>query len=329
MIEIRGLNKSFGGLRAIEDVTMTLHDGIIYGLIGQSGSGKSTLLRCINGLIPYDSGSIRVGGTEVASLSTRSACVFRKQIGMIFQNFSLLNRLNVYDNVALPMKCWKYSKKEIHQKVSKLLELVHIFDKKNSFPSELSGGQKQRVAIARALTLAPKILLCDEATSALDPRSAENIMDLIIDIHREFRMTILIVTHQLSIVQKYCKNVFLIEKGKLYFDNTVLSLFTDPPPQLLQMMGDKNNLALPSHGVTLRITPTPAQSDSPFLARLAQETGESFKVLYVNKEQFFNGIFASVIINCHEDALRKICNFLEHSQLTWQRMAPIRKEDSL
>ena len=168
MIEIRGLCKHFDDFSALEDIHMTMESGKVYGLIGQSGSGKSTLLRCINGLTGYESGSLKVDGVEVSTLSGLEARRFRRDIGMIFQQFSLLKRLSVYDNVALPMRCWKYSKSEIDKRVTELLELVHIADKRDALPTELSGGQKQRVAIARALTMNPKFLLCDEATSALD-----------------------------------------------------------------------------------------------------------------------------------------------------------------
>lgn len=181
MIEINDLYKKFNGLEVLKGVSLTIPTGSIYGLAGGSGAGKSTLLRCINGLESFDSGTLMVDGTDVSKLSESEGRIFRKNIGMIFQQFSLLSRMTVYENIALPMLCWGYKKKNIDKTVKELLELVEIPDKINSRPAELSGGQKQRVAIARALTLNPKILLCDEATSALDPRVGKSILSLLND----------------------------------------------------------------------------------------------------------------------------------------------------
>ena len=162
MIKINNVHKSFNGVEVLKDITLEIKKGEVFGLVGHSGAGKSTLLRCINGLESYDKGSILVNEyEEVKALSNKSVRSFRKNLGMIFQHFSLLERRNVYDNVALPLECWGYSKADIDKRVSELLELVGLSDKKKSKPRELSGGQKQRVAIARALALNPNILLCD------------------------------------------------------------------------------------------------------------------------------------------------------------------------
>ena len=169
-VEIKNVVKSFGNVQVIKDVSFTINQGEIYGIIGHSGAGKSTLLRCINGLESYNGGSVNVMGKEVSALNDGELRVFRKELGMIFQNFNLLQRKNVFDNVALPLEVWGYDKNTIKEKVSELLKLVGLEDKILRKPSQLSGGQKQRVAIARALALDPKILLCDEATSALDPK---------------------------------------------------------------------------------------------------------------------------------------------------------------
>lgn len=166
MIEINHLCKSFGTLEVLKDISLTVKAGEIYGLVGRSGAGKSTLLRCINGLENYDSGSLKINGTEIRDLSKQGIRELRKGIGMIFQQFSLIERRSVYKNVALPMKCWKYDKDRIDKRVHELLELVDIADKINDRPSVLSGGQKQRVAIARALALDSNLLLCDEATAS-------------------------------------------------------------------------------------------------------------------------------------------------------------------
>ena len=194
-VEIKNVIKNFGNVQVIKDVSFTINQGEIYGIIGHSGAGKSTLLRCINGLESYNGGSINVMGKEVSSLKDRELREFRKELGMIFQNFNLLQRKNVFDNVALPLEVWGYDKNTIREKVLELLKLVGLEDKKLRKPSQLSGGQKQRVAIARALALDPKILLCDEATSALDPKTTKDILQLLLKINKELGITIIIVTH--------------------------------------------------------------------------------------------------------------------------------------
>ena len=164
MINIEHVSKQFGSLQVLEDISINIEQGDIFGIIGQSGAGKSTLLRCINGLEKYNGGSITVDGKEIAGLSQKQLQLVRKDMGMIFQNFNLLGRLNVYDNIALPLQFWGQNKnsKENHDRIMELLDLVGLKDKVNSYPKQLSGGQKQRVAIARALVLNPKILLCDD-----------------------------------------------------------------------------------------------------------------------------------------------------------------------
>ena len=176
MIEIKNVVKSFGETKVLKDISISIKQGEIYGIIGHSGAGKSTLLRCINGLEGYNEGTVNVMGQEVSTLSSYELRKFRKDLGMIFQNFNLMQRKNVFDNVALPLEVWGYSKEEIKTRVLELLKLVGLEEKVKNKPSELSGGQKQRVAIARALALEPKVLLCDEATSALDPKTTKDIL---------------------------------------------------------------------------------------------------------------------------------------------------------
>ncbi|MBM6838469.1 ATP-binding cassette domain-containing protein, partial [Clostridium saudiense] len=179
MIKINSIEKKFGDVKVLKDITLNINEGEIYGLIGHSGAGKSTLLRCINGLESYDNGSVIVMGKEVRDLKEKEKREFRKNLGMIFQGFNLLKRKNVFENISLPLEIWGYKKDFINKRVYELLELVGLTDKAKSKPAELSGGQKQRVAIARALALEPKILLCDEATSALDPKTTKDILSLL------------------------------------------------------------------------------------------------------------------------------------------------------
>ena len=179
MISVKNVNKFFGEKKVLKDVNIKINEGEIFGIIGHSCAGKSTILRCMNGLEPYQEGSVKVDGKEVKDLNEKEMRELRKDLGMIFQHFSLLERKTVFENVALPLECFGYSKAEKEARVMELLDLVGLKERKNDKPRNLSGGQKQRVAIARALALNPKVLLCDEATSALDPNTTKSIITLI------------------------------------------------------------------------------------------------------------------------------------------------------
>lgn len=215
MINLVNVRKSFGELEVLKDINLQIHEKEIYGIIGQSGAGKSTLLRCINGLETYDSGTITVGGTAVDVNDKKQLRQLRKDMGMIFQNFNLLSRLDVYDNVALPLHFWNENPntEENKKKIEHLIELVGLKDKMHERPENLSGGQKQRVAIARALVNDPKILLCDEATSALDPRITHGILELLKQINEELGITIVVVTHQMEVVKQICQRVAFLKHG--------------------------------------------------------------------------------------------------------------------
>ena len=214
MIEIKNLKKLWedDGSSVLEGINLTIEDGDIYALVGRSGAGKSTLLRCINGLTSYQEGSLKVDGCEIKDLKDKELREFRRHVGMIFQQFSLLERETVYKNVALPMQCWKYPKDQIDKKVRELLELVGLGDKMNAKPRNLSGGQKQRVAVARALTMDPKILLCDEATSALDTES-ERLVQEALERLMKTRTTIAIA-HRLSTI-KNADEICVLYEGEI------------------------------------------------------------------------------------------------------------------
>ena len=239
MIVARNIGKAFGDLHVLRGVDLHVMRGDIYGLAGRSGAGKSTLLRCINGLEGYDSGSLQVDGVEVSSLRERELREFRRNIGMVFQNFSLLERLTVYENVALPLRCWKHKAGHLDRKVRELLDLVGLAGKIGQKPRELSGGQKQRVAIARALSLAPHILLCDEATSALDPKTAQDILGLLRDINRQMGITIVMVTHQMSVLGSACEMMAILENGRLACTGPVQSVFAEQPAALRNLLGER------------------------------------------------------------------------------------------
>ena len=217
MINLVNVRKSFGELEVLKDINLQIHEKEIYGIIGQSGAGKSTLLRCINGLETYDSGTITVDGTAVDENDKKQLRQLRKDMGMIFQNFNLLSRLDVYDNVALPLRFWNENPntEENKKKIEHLIELVGLKDKMHERPENLSGGQKQRVAIARALVNDPKILLCDEATSALDVTVQSQIIALIKQLQQSRKMTVLFISHDIALVSQICNKTAVMKDGEI------------------------------------------------------------------------------------------------------------------
>lgn len=232
IIKITDLNKTFESkgtsYKALDNISLTIKQGDIYGLIGFSGAGKSTLLRMINALEIPDSGKIEIDGQDIVGLSDRKLRSVRKHIGMVFQEFNLLESKSVYENIAIALKINRFDKKQISQRVTELLKFVGLDGKENSYPNELSGGQKQRVGIARALANHPKILLCDEATSALDPDTTESILDLLNKVNKEYGITIIFVTHTIRVIQKLCNKVAILENGKLVENGDVIDIFSNP-----------------------------------------------------------------------------------------------------
>ena len=248
MIEVRHLNKIFhlksGDVTALEDVSFRVEKGSVYGVIGYSGAGKSTLVRCLNLLEYPDSGEIDIGNGKTIVLengqptvdgrkmSSREQSALRRGIGMIFQHFNLLDRLTVFDNIAYPLKHTGKNRKEIERRVWELLELVSLTDKADVFPSQLSGGQKQRVAIARALAGNPPVLLSDEATSALDPEATESILALLKELNRKLGITIVLITHEMSVVKRIADRVAVMEDGRIVEEGSVYDLFSDPGTEI-------------------------------------------------------------------------------------------------
>ena len=232
LIQLDHITKTFDTgaekVHAVSDVTLHIRSGEIFGIIGFSGAGKSTLVRCINLLERPTSGTVAVDGKVLTDLPAKELREARKKIGMIFQHFNLMRSRTVGENVAYPLKGSGLSKAQIKAKVRELLELVDIAEKENAYPSQLPGGQKQRVAIARALANDPKVLLCDEATSALDPQTTESILKLLKRINREMGVTILLITHQMQVVQMICNKVAVMESGKIVESGSVLEVFGSP-----------------------------------------------------------------------------------------------------
>ncbi len=236
MIELQDVTKEFitkqGVVTAVNKVSLTIREGEVYGIIGFSGAGKSTLVRCINLLERPTSGSVMVNGQELTTLSDTQLRHVRKNIGMIFQHFNLFRSRTVKQNVMYPLKGKGLSKSEREEKVIKLLELVGLSDKADTYPSQLSGGQKQRVAIARALATDPKVLLCDEATSALDPQTTQSILKLLRELNQKLGITIVIITHEMAVIKEVCDKVAVMEHGKVVEEGEVFYVFSQPREQV-------------------------------------------------------------------------------------------------
>ena len=228
-IEVRHLSKTFTQkdlkVDALSDINISIEKGDVYGIIGMSGAGKSTLVRCLNYLERPTDGQVIVSGQELGALSEQELRQARMKIAMIFQSFNLLQQKNAVDNISFPLRIQGMPKKEARVRAKELLKTVGLADKAKSYPSQLSGGQQQRVAIARALACDPNILLCDEATSALDPQTTDQILQLIREINESMGLTIVIITHQMAVIQKVCNRVAIIENGHLVEEGKVSDIF--------------------------------------------------------------------------------------------------------
>ncbi|MCR6545749.1 methionine ABC transporter ATP-binding protein [Dehalobacterium formicoaceticum] len=316
MIEITGLQKSFGDLQVLENINMTIKDGDIYGLVGKSGAGKSTLLRCINGLESYSKGSLKVNRVEVNSLNKQEMRYFRKNVAMIFQHFPLMSRKTVYENIAFPMRCWKYDKQHINTKVKEFAEIVGITDKLGQKPNTLSGGQKQRVAIARALVMEPKILLSDESTSALDPTTTQSILQLLNEINKKMGITIIVVTHQMAVVRDVCHNVSLLEKGKLVVSGKVEEIFLNQPEKFRRFLGEEDAF-FTNKGINLQIMILEDSISRTIFSVMAQELKVDFAVVSGKMEHYRDKHMGSLILNFKEADLPKVCEYLTAKGIIW------------
>ena len=317
MIEVLNLEKNYGELKVLKDVSFKIEEGKIYGIIGHSGAGKSTMLRCINGLEKYNTGKLMVMGRNVCELAENELRIFRKDVGMIFQHFNLMERATVKENVELPLKLWKYEKSYIDKKVDELLSLVGLGNKKNAKPKELSGGEKQRVAIARALALEPKILLCDEATSALDPKTTKDILALISHINRKLGITIVVVTHQMEVVKEICERVVLLDKGEVKEEGVVEDLFLRPGQYLKKFLGEDEEIIL-GDGVNIKIYFPASVSKEAFITNMAHDLKIDFSIVWGKLEKFREKILGSLVIQVQPHEQETVERYLQDKSFKWE-----------
>ena len=281
MIQIQHLTKRFdtasGTLVALNDINLEIADGDIYGIIGMSGAGKSTLVRCINMLQRPDEGNVEVNGRRMQDLKPAELRAARREITMIFQQFNLLMQRNCLKNICFPMELAGVEKSKAEARARELLELVGLPDKAAAYPAQLSGGQKQRIAIARALATDPKVLLCDEATSALDPKTTQSILALIQKINRELGITVVIITHQMSVVEQVCNNVAILDNGTVVEQGPVSAIFSNPRSEAAKRLvfpsGAPQQELLPGRRMVRVAFNGTQTTDKPLVASLAIECG--------------------------------------------------------
>lgn len=296
MIEFKNIYKTFKTketeVHALQNVSLTIEKGDIFGVIGFSGAGKSTLVRMVNALEIPTSGTVTVNGRNVSELKGTDLRRFRKNIGMIFQHFNLLESKTVFQNIAIPLELEHWKKDKITRRVNELLKFVELEDKAGALPGQLSGGQKQRVGIARALALNPEILLCDEATSALDPRTTDSILELIKKINHELNVTVLMITHQMNVIQQVCNKVAVLEKGQLVESGRVIDVFGNPQTETTKgfirtVINDRlpesvkkyiQEYTKPQKVVRLRFDGKNA--DEPIMSLAIKETGVNISILF-------------------------------------------------
>lgn len=316
MIEVKNLSKSYGKNEVLKDINFSVNDGEIFALVGHSGAGKSTLLRCINGLESYQKGSLKVDNLEVSQISNQNLRQFRKNIGMIFQNFALMSRKNVFENVATPLIFWGYDKDYIKKRVDELLDIVGLSQKADVYPNSLSGGQKQRVAIARALALNPKILLSDEATSALDPNTTQQILELLKKINRQFQITIILVTHQMEVVKMIANRAILLKNGIITNQGRIDELFLKPDSNMKEFLGE--NQILPQGGVNIALYFPKEVAFECVITSMARKLDINFNIVWGKIEQLNDLVLGHLVINITPKDKEKVINFIKQTGVLWE-----------
>ncbi len=287
IIRFENVSKSFGtnnDVHALNNVNLDIERGSIFGIIGMSGAGKSTLIRTLNFLERPSSGTVFIDGDDLSKLSREGLRKKRQEIAMIFQQFNLLMQKNVIQNICLPMLAYKTQRAEALKKALEMLEVVGLSDKKDAYPSELSGGQRQRVAIARAIAYRPKILLCDEATSALDPSTTETILDTLKEINVKYGITIVLITHSMSVVERICDKVAILDKGRIAESGNVKEIFENPKSVEGKrlILNGVNIIPIMDTPNCVRITFTETSSFEPVIANMALTYRTPVNILYAN-----------------------------------------------
>lgn len=326
MIELKNISKDFGSgekaVHAVRDVSLSIGSGEIFGIIGFSGAGKSTLVRCINLLERPSSGSVFVAGQDLTALSAKDLRAARKKIGMIFQHFNLMPSRTVAGNVAYPLKGSGLSKEDIQKKVATLLELVGIGDKADAYPSQLSGGQKQRVAIARALANDPQVLLCDEATSALDPTTTGQILELLAKINRELGVTIIVITHEMKVIDAICHRVAVIDRSHIAEEGPVSEVFVNPQSAIAQELILQKDRRAPEvfSGQRIRIVFDDKTANKPVISDLILACQAPVNIIFADTREVGGIVYGHMIVQLPQDERQrdKITAWLHANNITFK-----------
>ena len=319
MIEFNNVSKHFDEVIALENINLTIKKNDFFGVIGMSGAGKSTLIRLINGLILPDEGRVDVNGLSLSLLKERELNKLRQTIGMIFQHFNLINQKDVLDNVTLPLKLQGVSKAERKEKGLEMLRLVQLEDKADAYPAQLSGGQKQRVAIARALINDVDILLCDEATSSLDPISTQSILDLLKDLHKKLNLTIVMITHEMKVIQQVCHKMAVLDNGKLVETGRVKDIFTHPThPKTKELLfvrdtTDFSNIVKSQ----LRLIFDGYNAFEPIISDLVLQTEQAVNILWANTQEVEELVYGQMLIQV-PSLSQELLDFLDGRNITYQ-----------
>ena len=336
MIELKDLNKSFKvakeELHAVRDVNLTIEDGDIYGIIGFSGAGKSTLVRCINLLERPTSGSVLIDGVDLTKLNGKELREARKNIGMIFQQFNLLSQRTVEANIRYPLEIGGMNRSDADARVKELLELVDLTEKAKAYPAQLSGGQKQRVAIARALASDPKIILCDEATSALDPITTRSILDLLKSLNEKLGVTIVVITHEMRVVEQICHHVAVMSEGQIMEKGSVHDVFLKPQSETARKLIEPSDgqTSLANRENTLRLAFTGDESGDPVISDMTLKCGVMVNILAANTEEIGGKTFGQMLIELPKDkqTQERIEQYLQGRGIYYEVGKPAESEEA-
>ena len=320
IIELRGLSKTFGSgteqVAALQHVSLSVMPGEIFGIIGLSGAGKSTLVRCINLLERPDEGNVLFHGQDLTRMSTGELRTVRRKISMIFQSFNLLEQRTALDNICFPLELTGVSRSKARQRARELLETVGLPDKANAYPVQLSGGQKQRIAIARALASNPEVLLCDEATSALDPQTTNSILNLLQSISRERGITVILITHQMSVIEQICNRVAILDSGVVAEIGEVEQVFSNPRSAAgRRLVSPSGVLPLSSwEGPVARIAFNGNMSEEPIVASVAVELGIKLSILGADTRNVDGKAFGTMLVSLPEEQQKQqeVLEYLNH-----------------
>lgn len=329
IIQVKDVSKTFTGkdnaVEALKGINLDIHKGEIYGIIGMSGAGKSTLVRCLNFLEKPTAGTVLVEGKDLASLSEKELRQTRTQISMIFQHFNLLMQRTVLDNICFPLEIAGESRKEARKRAEELLGIVGLTEKAKAYPAQLSGGQKQRVAIARALATNPKILLCDEATSALDPSTTKSILALLKDINRTYGITIVIITHEMTVVEEICTHVAIIDNGVLAETGAVEEVFARPKTNAAKKLVFQNGAGYEEMKGSrcIRIVFKENSSYEPVIGNMVLECKTPANILLADTKDIGGAAHGQMILQLPEDEFiaDKMIHYLKERKLEVEELS--------